>query len=226
MAQLVPQIRERLVRFWTFLKDDLDILPGKSVRLRVAEETAKTLLARDVRRVYLFGSLARVGDGEDVDLIVEVDKDSANEFFRRVRLYAGTPEEGYRGKASIRLYIAHQILKREYLLGLSRNIFKNYGRVRNFFRLFDIFLVPPNWQSLDLQEYLPTEDPQFFTNITRDAKPYNPDLGCFEGIGPLRFWSKYYYNLVRWCQNLKRSWGWKIFVWRNELHYRRSLARR
>ena len=122
---------------------------------------------------YLFGSIARDGDGHDIDLIVTVDEQSWKHFCELVlEEHAGwidtTPSDWYNEPASLRLELAHEVLRYPYQLNALR-------------RPIDIFLFPEDWLSRldELQAALPHHDPLFMTKIAADALKYDPTTEMF-----------------------------------------------
>lgn len=141
----------------------------KSRMLERAEEAARFLLSCPaVIDVYLFGSLAREGDGKDIDLIAITSESEVEQFAdfvweEYVNVYSLAAE---------RFCAAGAILRWD-----DRGIFRVLGHDA----LLDIFIFPVDWLARldELQGGLPHQDVDFMKNIAFDARKFNPDRGEF-----------------------------------------------
>jgi len=156
--------------------------PRVFVNRAKAMQVANVLRCADgVRGVELFGSLARNGQGNDIDIIIIVDDHDAAEFLDFAGSLMRDFEEGENGRARIGCgqrngAYHHKILRREAAEGVlggdfCRRLFRAEALARP--ADLDIFVFPRNWrEQLDvLQSTLPHSDPEFMQNIAQDAVP-------------------------------------------------------
>jgi len=136
-----------------------------------AQTIARGLLARFPRlvlEVWVFGSVARDGIGNDLDMIIVAPSDKAEEWsneveckLRMVRPGSVAPAYSYSGARHIAASGA---------LGLGfTQALGNAIDITNV--AVDLFVFPPNWrEDLEgMQAWLPHEDPNFMQNIAEDA---------------------------------------------------------
>lgn len=136
-----------------------------------------------VKGVEVFGSIARKGQGKDVDLIVLVDYEIYDNFRRRVSSELRRHDIYYAyGAAGIRIRYAAITL-----MAASGNpsthipfdILYADGCVAG--EPLDIFLFPEDWRErlVELQMALPHVDPCFMGNLAVDARQFNPEARSF-----------------------------------------------
>ncbi len=147
-------------------------------------DTARALKVAQIFRhceqitaVEVFGSVARDGKGDDLDLILIVDEQIAQKFFTavateeryRAELRADGFMKRYFGSAKSRLEIAENVLSEEDQA--FENVFLD-SWIEIELRL-DLFLFPQNWRErlVELQTAMPHADPQFMEKIAVDARP-------------------------------------------------------
>ena len=129
---------------------------------------------------YLFGSMARDGVGNDVDLMVEVDDKIFREVTRNIYLnrmhpllknVVDDPDSYYWTYFSPyekRLGMALELLDLSKLSsdGLRSMLHRGYG--------LDIIFLPKNWREekvlKKLRKYTDQCDPEFFNNLLREAR--------------------------------------------------------
>lgn len=172
---------------WRWFKK-WDLLPGKSMSLRRAEEMARVLLSYDVDQVLLFGSVARRGVGNDIDLIAIVEYMKAWDFIVLSERWRGWSERRriYHCSAS-RLWAAEELLNHAEIDWVKLEGDK-WGEP--FPYTPDVFLMPDDWRTNSVFEMaMENEDPNFFANIERDVKVYDQARSCFTGIN---WWSNYF----------------------------------
>lgn len=114
--------------------------------------------------VEVFGSVARCGKGDDLDLVVVAEEDDAQAFMRMARKSAlgGALCHWYAIPSSNRNAIADDLL----IVGI-------HEIEKEVWVCLDVFVFPPDWHDRldELQRALPHSDPQFMRKIARDAKP-------------------------------------------------------
>ncbi len=140
----------------------------------MAEEAAGCLRCNsNIREVLLFGSIARDGQGNDLDIIIVAEPSCAENFIAaidltRLKLSSRLDQtyETYLLK-KVRLQAAMLVLSNldEFMLALH-DATELIGR-----QSIDIFVFPPDWRQrlTELQHRLPNRDPRFMKNIARDA---------------------------------------------------------
>jgi|GEM_PF-2178821 len=136
---------------------------------RDAEEVAMKLSRHPlVAQVELFGSIARDGEGGDIDLILSVPEDIWNQFrndmLTVIELEIEVPSfPGYFASSSNRRNIAEWVLFYAAPDDLLDNWIPRQG--------VDAFLFPKDWKNRidELQRALPHRDPNFMSNVAQDA---------------------------------------------------------
>ncbi|MEK7083434.1 MAG: hypothetical protein AAB972_04630 [Patescibacteria group bacterium] len=123
----------------------------------------------EIKAVLAFGSVARDGEGEDLDIILVCDEAVSYEFLFYVASVLDEEQDDFYTRASdIRRSIAVMSLSEE---GELDEI--SY-RVEPFVSIYDmdIFIFPPDWRERldELQGAMPHSDPNFMYNIARDAR--------------------------------------------------------
>lgn len=120
-----------------------------------------------VQQVYLFGSISREGEGHDIDMVLIVDEPMAEAFI--------ASQEGHDTPYTFSEDRGDAV---ERILGVDLRVVEQAAGDW----CVDIFLFPPNWKDdLDeLQMSLRHNDPNFMVKVARDARRFNPILGCFE----------------------------------------------
>ena len=131
-----------------------------------------------VHGVELFGSIAREGSGNDLDLIVITDDGRGRDFIASLERYLkALPDDetarimGYDMKNGVyadwrlRRIAAWETLGRDFGAILREAETQIRGKI------IDLFVFPRNWRDYlrALQEALPHEDPNFMRNIAADA---------------------------------------------------------
>jgi predicted nucleotidyltransferase len=150
---------------------------------KMAEAVGRTLASHPlVHEVLLFGSVARTGIGNDLDLLLITDAEHASLFVEKV-------EEGLSLMKQIHGSSRVQPAEQVYVLKLLRllaacDTFDSLEEHDDLFSqklqsakfeapdvLFDIFVYQDDWRDrlAELQELLPHGDAQFMNNIARDA---------------------------------------------------------
>jgi predicted nucleotidyltransferase len=126
-----------------------------------AMEVAKLLYGHGrVRDVLLFGSIAKVGIGRDIDLIVIAEKERAKQFITIVDIVL--PEKSYTHKR-VRQEIAAEVLEGHFDTLLERA--KQVAGVD-----IDIFVFPPDWREhLEAIRAALHAEPKFMQAIVWDA---------------------------------------------------------
>lgn len=160
------------------------------VTLSHAHEVA-TIFKRHplVTEVLVFGSVARNGSGNDLDLVLVVDEQTAAEFARST---TETVREEFITTAilddiigdfarpayplvGIREKIAAKILGSQFspLIHAAQALLSSATKRRG---KIDLFLLPPNWQNerKKLQDIFPQSDSSFWNNVARDAQRLVP----------------------------------------------------
>jgi|SRR3989344_8246065 len=141
-----------------------------------------------VQEVLLFGSVARCGLGNDLDLILITDETRANDFvqclnrlieefenrMRRVAEHSAQRDpfaEVYHHKR-LRLEAIEETLE-AYTDDSPNNFLSLYHSAQALVghNALDLFLFPPDWRTKleDMQKALPNRDPMFMQNVARDA---------------------------------------------------------
>lgn len=140
------------------------------ININMAEKVANILRRiSKVQDVELFGSLAREGKGEDIDLILICDEDTSQIFMHLVEIEARHSilrnSAWYHNLAQNRSHIAENLLDPEGD-GMFEEIWDENIPV-------DIFIFPPDWRNRleELQSRIPHDDPKFMENIAQDARP-------------------------------------------------------
>jgi len=130
-----------------------------------AKQAAEILIMHErVKKVLLFGSVAQIGEGRDLDIILVTDEDVFDEFKNEVLegiCFRGLDSYHFR---SLRLNAAKQAL------GFDSSML--FYRASRFGKL-DVFIFPENWTQTKQLEYLqtvfPHRDPYFMQNLVREA---------------------------------------------------------
>ncbi|HXV27142.1 MAG TPA: nucleotidyltransferase domain-containing protein [Candidatus Paceibacterota bacterium] len=121
-----------------------------------------------IAEVLLFGSVARDGEGRDLDLILVTEESLAYEFMllldTAVLHHIPHGPDGYR-RTSLREDIAEEVLSANFY-DVLREAKSAAGAAK-----LDLFLFPPDWrnQLKALQDAIPHKDPDFMANVARDA---------------------------------------------------------
>lgn len=133
----------------------------------LAREVALVFLRHPmVKRVELFGSVARQGMGEDLDLILVADDEHASDFIAEVQRQQMKilPCSGYHTTSSCRLDALRRIFGPAFAeyLGTAERLTSG---------TLDIFVFPAGWRSelARLQEDFEHDDPFFMQNVAGDA---------------------------------------------------------
>lgn len=176
-----------MVDMYEMLERDLmeELFPddheGELVTKDTASEVAKCFRHHAlVRDIEMFGSVARDGEGRDLDLILIVDESVFQNFTSDINTALRRPPYGKfgvygtYGSAAMRLNAAESALPYLHMfLSAAEDILSaecwNSGRQG---RLLDIFLFPADWRTRleELQGAIPHDDPYFMRNIARDAQ--------------------------------------------------------
>lgn len=135
----------------------------------MAEEVAAILKRHhSISGIELFGSIARDGQGNDLDLII-ISDDGGREFIELMG-------EGVTGLSNdmrfdiyhnfhLRVIVAIKVFGDDFFDLLLE------AEERIYWARIDLFVFPQNWREhLNvLQDALPHKDPEFMRNIARDA---------------------------------------------------------
>lgn len=164
----------------------MGILAQRKMLERAIDVAAFLLRDARIAEVYLFGSLARDGDGRDIDLII-VPKDPglAQKFLELLNLQIGemAPDDHYFGGPEVRFGIFYRLFGGA--SGFGSTLYTILGGIRHPLpdlvdaafplmqasKLLDIFVLPPDWR---------TRDPYFLDHVKRDAVPFNLEYEIFE----------------------------------------------
>lgn len=141
-----------------------------------AKEVARIFLRHPhVHQVEVFGSVARDGSGNDLDLILITDEDRALAFMEiaesEIKLWAQSlAQESVYNNPHLRQEVAVRVLGDGFAEFLTAA-----GRIVDVAHL-DIFVFAPDWRDYleTLQEALPHHDPDFMWHIARDARVLAP----------------------------------------------------
>ncbi|OGZ06002.1 MAG: hypothetical protein A2942_04725 [Candidatus Lloydbacteria bacterium RIFCSPLOWO2_01_FULL_50_20] len=145
---------------------------SKATRQDVERAAHKLLCCPGVEGVELFGSIARQGYGNDVDLILIVSDDLAQEFIFHVHRLLETKR--YRHDQGKGFYGARALRRVAAAATLGRKKFNNiYAHASKWTtpHLIEVFLFPADWrkQLHELQAIYPHRDPEFMKKIAKDA---------------------------------------------------------
>lgn len=125
-----------------------------------------------VYAVEVFGSVARDGEGRDLDLILVCDEETSQLWMRLVEIEAETMRPfqtgRYHGYALTRSNIAELVLAPN--ICDEDNQFE--AAIAEAMVAVDIFIFPPNWRYrlTELQGCMEHDDPQFMEKIANDAR--------------------------------------------------------
>lgn len=150
------------------------VMSRKSEKMAAAERIAAMLLEiKQVEDVFLFGSLAELGDGGDIDLIVIVPKVFVNEYYN---LVAYEKKASGELKSRTRLRIFGDLFQVPY---------QTWRKVRASPSLpedVDVLVMPPDWQNRfkELSVLLLHEEPNYLDTVWNQAKTFNPTTKCFQ----------------------------------------------
>jgi len=143
-----------------------------SVVLADAEKVAKTMASNpNVRGVEIFGSVARDGVGNDLDIILLIDTNRFSSLYYDIAEFpyygAGwdffRPGIGAESTKLMRIELIQETLEMEDEMFRAEQLV-GFGNM-------DIFVMDPKWRErLDYhQEMMEHRDPNFMCNIARDA---------------------------------------------------------
>ena len=141
-----------------------------------AKEVARIFLRHpDIHRVEVFGSVARDGSGNDLDIILITDEDLALDFLEiaeaKIKRWAQTTaQESVYNNPHLRQEVAVQVLGDDFVDVLAAT-----GRIVDIAHL-DVFVFSTDWRDYleTLQEALPHHDPQFMRHVAHDARVLAP----------------------------------------------------
>lgn len=126
-----------------------------------------------VAYVELYGSIAREGVGNDIDMVIVVnDENTYRDFVAEVmsRVHRAETNKGY-SQAQYRAEAVERIFGEH--LGIVRTLMHDTRdqTAKNVYLYLDMFIAPRDWRERldELQEHLPHDDPYFMHNIARDA---------------------------------------------------------
>lgn len=153
-------------------------MPIKVTRT-MAEEAAAILKCHPwVLGVELFGSVAREGSGNDLDLIIIADDDRGSDFISLMGHYllmrpsdATADSMQYDMKNGVYAdWRLRQMVTRE-VLGRDFGSLLTKAQAKISWATTDLFVFPRNWRDYlgALQSALPHGDPDFMQNIAKDA---------------------------------------------------------
>lgn len=148
--------------------------------LKDAAEVASLLLRSDIaQEVWVFGSIAREGYGNDIDLIVGVDDESFKFYLETLKHDYGLIYD-QPGSSRVRLDAAMETLV------LPRGTY-----TVDAFRRVDIFLFPMDWKHRidEVQDSFDHKDDEFTENLAADARIYHGEVGHFSAPTTGLVWS-------------------------------------
>lgn len=160
----------KMKRFFAWL---LTWLPGKSDSLKKAERLAKFFyICPNVLGVQLFGSIAYLGAGRDVDLIILVADDIAAEFLRKLDKH----DDGYFDTKQFRVDIALSLLGLESRRDEIATILGD--------TMLDIFLLPLDWHiAPKVSKVLDRYNPNFVAVLLKQYRQYHYLYEMFLSLG-------------------------------------------
>lgn len=155
------------------------------VTMQDARRVARLLYRNpSVQAVEIFGSVARVRRGQDLDLIVVTDRNTALKFLKSLDSSIGQEWEywgrrgGYSGRRKVGPFVTAvaetlkqwRLTQAQKLLGWRFRLF--LWRVRWLLGAgsLDILIFPPEWRNdEDVAKRMISPDEQFMTDIAREA---------------------------------------------------------
>lgn len=176
----------------------MGIIAQRKMLERAMDVAAYLLRDARIAEVYLFGSLARAGDGRDIDLIiVPKDPQLAQAFLDQLAAQIGTmePDGCYFGGPGVRLGIFYSLFGGVPGFGCALYTLLGNGVGRRQTPEFldalfpfslegeklDVFVLPADWQTSELvRTSLRTRDQHFLDHVKRDAVPFNLEYEIFE----------------------------------------------
>ena len=148
--------------------------PGLATR-ELADRVADILRGHPrIQKLFLFGSVARDGFGEDLDLIIIASDETASRFREIIDIRCGDLPKSVRGLGAD-LYIMKRLRFDAADLALQWDIpdvIEMYEAATEADPVrLDVFVFPPDWKDRleELQTAVPHKDPKFMENIARDA---------------------------------------------------------
>lgn len=161
------RLREEEALWRMSAENDYDRPTKRTFTESDANQLARALkqACSDALDIEVFGSVARNGSGNDIDMIICVPEELSWRFFGYVR--SGNMFE-YENSARLRLSVAFDLLTEDD--GLGSPFLDVLGD--DFDGALDVFLFPQNWRCrlYELQHELPHKDPNFMSNVARDAR--------------------------------------------------------
>lgn len=136
-----------------------------------AEEVARIFLRHhDIHKVEIFGSVAREGYGNDLDIILITDEVLQDQFVDRMQYELMRFNTDAYNTPELRRTVASAVMG-EYF----NDILASATRIITPAEL-DIFIFGPDWRDFlaYLQFTLGNKDPRFMENIARDARVIAP----------------------------------------------------
>jgi hypothetical protein len=154
------------------MKSVLDAVSRQVATRSLADRVGEILACESgVCEVLLFGSVARLGSGKDIDLIIVAHEALAERFLRSIKILY----PNYRRHERLAIYPMKTIRRNAADFAFwngrdSPTLLQEAVSAAHPVEL-DIFVFPPNWRDqLDrLQTDFPNRDPEFMENIARDA---------------------------------------------------------
>lgn len=137
-----------------------------------AEAVATRLLSlRGVVRIEVCGSIARVGKGNDIDLVVVVNDESVYRNFVMETMHTIWHADAYHCGPSYRKEAVKNTFGSDnYYTKVTCGIFPLIRLDAE--ECLDLFVMPQDWKERldELQNDLPHDDPLFMRNIAKDAQ--------------------------------------------------------
>lgn len=134
--------------------------------------TAETVAAHlhdlpNAMGVYLFGSLARRGEGHDIDMIVVVPEEIFAAYIESLQLADG--DIYFQGGGT-------RLVKACCHIHFDERLFQLLDGTK-----IDLLLFPPDWQHRchELQMAFNHRDPNFMANVAMDARGFDQRTGQF-----------------------------------------------
>lgn len=145
----------------------------------VAVEVAEHFLIHGVRAVELYGSVARNGVGNDLDLILVVyEENTYQDFIAKTKTHV--EYEGASRGALCRIRAASQVLFQFHRSCLNIELGEIHPGITE---ILDVYLMPIDWRDRidEIQSHLPHSDPCFVKNIAEDARMIadRTEMPCF-----------------------------------------------
>ena len=164
---------------WRVVKDEVINTNDMQAALHSLVTTLKNV--PNIQDIYLFGSVAREGAGNDIDIIATVPDKLFSEWTSNVLTAVHSINDTEEKDDSLYFNADLRMSCAADLLGIDPEDFEFYFEnvigVRGYpisfsFVYTDLFLFPHNWKERleELQNMLPHSDPEFMYKIAKDVK--------------------------------------------------------